>query len=136
MEEPKEEAARMSSEQKDPLVLAFERIANALEGLHEEAKRAGIRFWPGPKEQKQAVVSKVESDDERAKRNQGARKRTIADVIDPNAEDEDTEEFIGERTRRWLRDHGKEAKEKVADASSEAGEEPDGGSVGTAEGQG
>ena len=78
----------MSSEQKDPLVLAFERIANALEGLHEEAKRAGIRFWPGPKEQKQAVVSKVESDDERAKRNQGARKRTIADVIDPNAEDQ------------------------------------------------
>lgn len=127
----------MSSEQEDPLVLAFERIANALEGLHEEAKRAGIRFWPGPKEQKQAVVSKVESDDERAKRNQGARKRTIADAIDPNAEDEDTEEFIGERTRRWLRDHGKEAKEKVANAGSEAptGEEPGGGGTGTAEGQ-
>jgi hypothetical protein len=127
----------MKDDEFERLVVSFESIAESLKGLHEEAKRAGIRFWPGPKEQKQAVVSKVESDDERAKRNQGARKRTIADAIDPNAEDEDTEEFIGERTRRWLRDHGKEAKEKVANAGSEAptGEEPGGGGTGTAEGQ-
>jgi len=134
MEEPEAEAARMNQEQDERLVVSFEQIAEGLKGIHEELKRAGIRYWPSAKEQKQAVLSRVESDDDRARRNQGARLRTIAEVIDPTIDDEIPDDFVGERTRQWLRDHPQEARK---DASTEAatGGKPDGAGVEAAEDQ-
>jgi hypothetical protein len=90
-------------------VRAHERLADAIEGIFSEARSAGVRYWPMPSKQKEAVLSRVESDEERDTRLQGARHRTVQEALDPTI-DEVPDEYIGERTRQWLRDHPKEAK--------------------------
>ena len=111
----------MNEDQSERLVLAFERIATALGDIRDEVRRAGTRYWPQPKQQREAVVSKVESDEERDRKLQGARRRNISEVIDPDFDETIGDEFIGERTRQWHRDHPQEAKEKVNDASAGGG---------------
>lgn len=91
-------------EQEERLVIALERIASAFEGVCEEAKRAGVKFWPQQKEQREAVLTRVETDDEREKKMQGARRRTIDEIVDPNVEEAE-EEYVGARTRQWLQEH-------------------------------
>jgi hypothetical protein len=86
------------------LLVSLERIASAFEGLHEEAKRAGAFYWPQKQVQKEAIVTRVETDDERELKMQGARRRTIEEVVDPNVE-ESEDEYVGARTKQWLRDH-------------------------------
>jgi hypothetical protein len=124
----------MDGDQNEQIEISLARIASAFEGIYNEIRRAGIRYWPSAKEQKQAVLSRVESDDERARRSQGARLRTVAEVIDPTIDDEIPDDFLGERTRQWLRDHPQEARK---DASTEAatGGKPDGAGVEAAEDQ-
>ena len=120
-----EVGGNMDQEQEERLVLAWEGISTALKGIRDELRRAGNRFWPQPKEQKQAVVSRVESDAEREQKLQGSRRRTVQEVVDPNAE-ENPDEWIGERTRQWLRDHAPE----VGDASSKAKQDSGAGAGG------
>jgi hypothetical protein len=102
------------------LVVSFERIGIALEGLHEEAKRAGKRFWPEPGQQREAVLTRVETEEDRAKKRLGLADESIP--INEWLDLGDTgEEYIGERTAQWLRDHPKESKEaKIVDAGPEA----------------
>ena len=94
------------------LVMAHERLALAIESFVDEVRRAGMRYWPLPSQQREAVVSRVESEEERELRMQGARRRTVNEVVDPTVE-EVPDEFIGERTRQWLRDHPKEVKKSI-----------------------
>lgn len=107
----------MTEEQEERLVSAYEGIGKALAGLHEEAKRAGEKLWPDQKPQRETIVTRVETDDERELKLQGVRRRTVAEVIDPNAE-EDEDEYVGARTKQWLKDHPQENK-----APSPSGEE-------------
>jgi hypothetical protein len=117
----------MDEIQEKRLVVAFEKIAKALGGLHEESKRAGARFWPEPKQQKEAVWSRVETDEDRAKKSLGASDKPIEDWL-TDIGDPEGAEYIGERTKQWLRDNAKEDKEaKVSDAGSET---PIGGQAG------
>jgi hypothetical protein len=90
------------------LVIAHERLAFAMESMRDELRRAGTRYWPQPREQREAVVTKVETDAERERKMQGAKRRTITDALDPNFDEEESDEIIGERTRQWLRDHPRE----------------------------
>jgi hypothetical protein len=108
----------MNREQDDRLVVSFEKIASSLGGIYEEVRRAGRRHWPQPREQKQAVQTRVETDEDRIRKSQGASNLPIGKWLDPNFE-EPEEEFVGERTRQWFRDHPKE-KAKAPDASAEA----------------
>lgn len=119
------------------LVLSFESIAESLKAIHEETKQAGARYWRSPKQQKEAIVSRVEPEDERAKRMQGARRRTIEEIVDPNAEEDEEEynEIIGERTRQWYRDHPQEAKKVTSSPKDNDGREEVGSSSGEAESQ-
>ena len=111
----------MTKDQIDRLVLAWDRIGIALEGLHEEIKRAGKRYWPEPGQQRECVLTRVETEEDRAKKNLGLTDESISinewlDIGDP-----ESESYIGERTAQWLRDHPKENKEaKIPDASAEA----------------
>jgi hypothetical protein len=98
------------------LVVAFSQIAEALKGLHEEAIKAGTRFWPDPREQRQAVVSHVPNEEDEAKRNLGVSDGPIDEWLNLG----DPDEFIGEREREWRRTHPPETKEvKIGDASAE-----------------
>lgn len=104
-------------EQEERLLLALERIACAFEGLRDEAKRAGAVYWPQKQVQKEAIVTRVEEEGERERKLQGARRRTIEEIVDPNVE-ESEDEYVGERTRQWIKDHPHEKK-----APSPSGEE-------------
>jgi hypothetical protein len=110
----------MTKEQNDRLVVAWELIAKSLEGLHEEVRKAGKRYWPEPGQQRESVLTRVETEEDRAKKNLGLADESISinewlDIGDP-----ESESYIGERTAQWLRDHPKESKEvKVVDAGAE-----------------
>jgi hypothetical protein len=75
------------SDQEERLLLALERIACAFEGLRDEAKRAGAVYWPQKQVQKEAIVSRVETNEDRELKMQGARRRTINEIIDPDVEE-------------------------------------------------
>jgi hypothetical protein len=96
----------MTEEQESRLVSAFEGIAIALHALSEQARRAGLVYWPAQREQREAILTHVETDDEREIKMQGARRRSIAEVIDPNAVEEEEDDYaVGARSRQWLKDH-------------------------------
>jgi hypothetical protein len=102
------------------LVIAYERIAIALEGLRDEAKKAGGRYWPPQQPQKEAILTRMETDKERELKNQGARLRTVAEVIDPNAKEEELEdEYIGARTRQWMKEHPPEKSKQISEPLEE-----------------
>ena len=107
----------MNNAQSERLVDAWERIAKAIEGLRNEAKKAGERYWPEHREQREAIVSRIPTAEDEAKRNLGLTNQPIEEwLTDLDTPDED--EFIGEREREWRRTHPKEPPQaKEPDAS-------------------
>ena len=109
----------MTKDQNERLVVAWERIGIALEGLHEEVSKAGKRYWPEPGQQRESVLTRVETEEDRAKKRLGIADESIPinewlDLGDP-----ESDAYIGERTAQWIKDHAPE-KAKVPDASAEA----------------
>jgi hypothetical protein len=110
----------MTEDQDERLVVAFEKISKALGGLHEQAKRAGKRYWPEPGQQKEAVLSHVPNQEDEARRNLGVSDGPIEEWLElGNSEDDGP---IGERTAQWIKDHPKEVKKP--DARPERGKGP------------
>lgn len=115
----------MNEGQQERLVLAWERLAVALGDLRDEARKAGERFWPQPKPQREVVVSRVENEEDRANKALGIDdSKTIEQWLDLGPTEED-DGAIGERTREWLRTHpptaAEEAKKtEVGDARPQA----------------
>ena len=66
----------MNESQKERLVLSFERLAIAMEGVRDEFRKAGSRYWPEPKPQREPVVSRIENEEDRAKKNLRSRRAT------------------------------------------------------------
>jgi hypothetical protein len=100
----------MREELVERLVISFERLALAVEGLRDEAKKAGLKYWPPQKEQREPILTRNEGDKEKEVRNQGARMRTVQDAVDPEKDDDLEEEDIGPRARQWMKDHPQEKK--------------------------
>jgi hypothetical protein len=111
----------MNEDQEERLVTAFEQIGKALSGIHEEAKHAGVRYWPQPREFRETIVTRVETDEEREKRQQGGWRRTADQAINPEIEDEEAE-TIGPRSRQWIREHPPERNKKPAPPNESAKE--------------
>jgi hypothetical protein len=99
------------------LVVSFELIAKSLEGLHEEIKQAGTRYWYKPGPQREVIIGHVPTEEDRIRERQGGNipiDQWLSNL--PEREDEP----IGERERQWLKDHPKEVdKVKESDASAE-----------------
>ena len=109
----------MKDELIERLALSFDKIAKALEGLHEEARKSGKRFWPEPGQQKEAVLSRVPTEEDKIKELQGSGddipiNQWLEDLGDPEGD----AGIVGERSRQWVIDHPPE-KQKVVNASSE-----------------
>jgi hypothetical protein len=111
------------TEAKHDIVLAFERIASALEGLHEELQCAGNRYWPQPKEQKEAILGRVLTEEERIKKDRGnSDKIPIEEWLTNLGEHDDEEEgVVGDRSRQWIKDHPPEKKTDNASAEVSTG---------------
>ena len=97
----------MTEDQEERLVTAFEEIGSALWALQGEIKQAGVRFWPRQREQREAVLSRVETPRERELKEQGKILRTPQEALAHEEEVED--EAVGPRTAQWLKDHPKNA---------------------------
>ena len=113
----------MTKDQNDRLVVGFERIASALEGLHEEIRKAGKRYWPEPGQQREVIVSRVQTEEDRIRERQGASLSTeqwLRNLPEP----EEDPRIVGERSRQWLKDHP-EAQAKVVNARAKGVGEQD-----------
>ena len=84
------------------LANVFERIASALEGLNGTGRTAITKLWPEPAGQREVIVSKVETEEERVAREQGKAipKSGITDWLSEGFGGED--ELVGEREREFL----------------------------------
>ena len=100
----------MTKDQNERIVVAYEVIGKALEGIHEEIRLAGKRYWPAPGQQREAVLSHVPNEEDEARRNLGISDGPIEDWLE-------LDEPIGERSAQWAKDHPPEA--KVIDARPE-----------------
>lgn len=85
-------------------VVAFEVIADAVKGTHDEAKRVTNRLWPERSEHRDARISRVPTAADKAREDQGA---TDTRPIQQWAGDldDDPESGLGVRERQWLKDH-------------------------------
>ncbi len=97
----------MTDEQQERLVKAFEdmadaarRIARSHEGLELSAKKAVDSLWPEPKQPRQAVVSHVQTEEEKLRERQQGTEQSTPDWLNGD--------FIGERERAWIAEHPKE----------------------------
>lgn len=96
----------MTNDFTERLVVAFESIAKSLAGIDESAKKAVSRVWPEPKEPRQAVVSRVATEEDRIREAQGSSTEPITEWLSEIKE----EPFIGEREKAFLEEQEAEAK--------------------------
>ena len=108
----------MNGKQDERFVLACEAIAEGLKGIHEELRKAGNRYWPEPKPQRESIVSRIPNEEDKAKESLGLDGKPLTAWLTLEDEDDEDDGAIGERTKQWLRDHPKEAPE-VPDARPE-----------------
>ena len=129
----------MDSVVAERLAASFDKIAVALEGLHEEARKAGKRYWPEPGQQKEAIISHVPTEEDRIRERQGIDEgKPIDEWLSDLGDPEGDAGIVGERSRQWIIDHPEEVtKTKVPDAGAKAAStgEPDAPSLETAEGK-
>ena len=121
----------MNEDQQERLIVSFEKAASALEGIHEQLKHAGTRYWPEPKPQREPVVSRVPTEEDLIRERQGdTRKVSIEKWL--NLEDSD-DPIIGERTAKWLKDHPPEEQVPTAGAKPTTRRKPRGAGAKKAE---
>ena len=122
----------MTKDQNERLVVAYEVIGKALEGIHEEIRLAGKRYWPAPGEQREPVLSHVPNEEDEARRNLGITDEPINKWLEPDWLDEADTDAIGERSRQWLQDHPPQEAKKP-DARAEVAAEGQKGGTGIKE---
>lgn len=91
----------MTYEVEERLIIALERVAQALAGIDETKRREFARRWPEPKEWREAVVTRIPTEEDLIREAHGASDETFAEWLNPTEE----EEFVGEREREWRRAH-------------------------------
>ena len=79
----------MTTELDERLVAAFEQIAEALAGIDDTQKKQFVRQWPEPGKRREAIVTRVPSEEDLIREEQGAS-------------DEPIEEWIGIREKEFL----------------------------------
>ena len=87
-------------------VVSFEKIAFALEGLNETYRQIYEKQFPERREVREAVVSRVPTEEDRIREAQGASNMSIGDWLSDIAEQEDN---IGVREREWIETHPQES---------------------------
>lgn len=105
----------MNNEQEERLVAAWEGVARGLGALNETARIAISKQWPKARKQREAVVSKLPTAEEKRQQETGNSTGSIDEWIN----EFDPEEEIGPREREFIARQGKPAPNSKA--SSKAG---------------
>jgi uncharacterized membrane protein len=104
----------MMTELEERFVAAFEQIAEALAGIDDTQKRQFAKQWPEPGKKREAVITRVPTEEDLIREEQGAS-------------DEPIEEWIGLREREFI--------ERQAGSATTEERESGGGSFETPEGK-
>jgi hypothetical protein len=104
----------MMTELEERFVTAMEQIAEALAGIHDTQKKRFAKQWPEPGKKREAIVTRVPTEEDLIREEQGASNEPI-------------EEWIGFREREFL--------ERQAGSKAAEERESGGGSPETFEGQ-
>lgn len=83
-------------------ILSFEKIATALEHLHETCQRHLEPPDPERRDPREAVVTRVPNAEDRIREAQGASPQPLAEWLSAVEDEETEQEFIGRREREWL----------------------------------
>lgn len=83
-------------------VLCFERGASALEVLSETYRRHIEKLYPERPERREAIVTRVQTEEDRIKEAQGASSKPLDRWLSEVEDEEEGREFIGVREREWL----------------------------------
>jgi hypothetical protein len=95
-------------------VLSFEKIGAALEGLNETYKRHLEKLYPERPERREAVVTRVQTEEDRIREAQGASGQPLGDWLSEVDDEEEEREFVGVREREWLSARRQKPKEPEA----------------------
>lgn len=106
----------MISDLEERLVVAFEQIAAALEGINDTKQKQFAKQWPERKEVHEAIYSRVPSEEDLIREAQGASDGSLKDWLTPPEEDEP----IGWREREFLESQA--AARSQAASQGESGE--------------
>lgn len=79
----------MTTDLDERLVAAFEQIADALAGINDTQKRQFAKQWPEPTKRREAIITRVPTEEDLIREEQGAS-------------DEPIEEWIGLREKEFL----------------------------------
>lgn len=96
----------MTKDQEERLVSAWEGIAKGLGDLNEAARSAISKQWPDPRERREAVVTKLETPEEKRKRETG---NTTGPIEEWLGEFDDEQGEIGPRERAFLDSQAKQS---------------------------
>jgi hypothetical protein len=112
----------MTEEQEERFVSAFEQIATALTGIHDNQEKQFAKQWPERKEVHEAVYSRVPTEEDLIREAHGGASAGSTEEWLTLLE---REEYIGQREREFL------AAQTAAAASAKTSEEsgPEGGST-------
>lgn len=83
-------------------VLSFEKLAAAAEGLNEIQRRTFEKTFPERKEARDAILTRVPSEEDRLREAQGASGESLEEWLGELDEDQRKED-IGVREREWLK---------------------------------
>lgn len=83
-------------------IASFEKIAGALEGLNETYRRQYEKQYPERRETREAVITRVPSEEDKIREAQGGGDQPLADWLSEVEDEEQESQFIGVRERAWL----------------------------------
>ena len=118
----------MSDTALDRIAESFERIATALEGIHEFSKKYATKHFPDARVPRDAVITRVPTEDDLIRESQGSSPKSLDDWLSELTEEVEEEDIIGPREREFLERNNASAEGKLQD-------KPEAGGAETLEGQ-
>lgn len=94
------------------LVMSFEKIAVALEGLDVTYRRHYEKLYPERKEIRDAVVSRVPTEEDRIREAHGASDKPVTEWLNDIEREEEDAQDVGVRERQWLEAQGRAGQER------------------------
>ena len=98
----------MTKEQEERLVVSWEGIAREIGEFNATLKQAIAKQWPEPRERRDAVISKLPTEEDKIKVQTGNTSGPIEDWLS----EFDPEEEVGPREREWREKHGETGQSK------------------------
>ncbi len=108
----------MNHDQFERFVVSFESIARSLEGLNDTAERAFNKQFPEPSLPREAVITRVRSDQDKLREAQGASDQPSGEWLSGIVKGR---EFIGVREREFLKEQQQNARAKGRDKEKSDG---------------